>query len=109
VNNVRYEDVGEAYIEIDGDEVVFIQPTKSRRTAEVVPFPVSRQHARLAALRQRAAKFPNRRQQWLASQVDRHAERLAALGVDGGTINREIDDMAIALGLMSAPSEAALA
>lgn len=107
MNKVRYEDVEEGYVEIDGDEVVFVHPAKSRRTAEIVPFPISRQCARMATMRQRAADFPKREQEWLAEQIDKHVERLTALRVDEAIINREVDDMVVMLGLMPPKEELA--
>jgi len=109
-NEVRYDpEADEGYLLLEGDEIVFVRPAKNRSTAKVVPFPIGRQRTRIENMRKRSTTFPKRSKEWLAAQIEKHADRLSALGVEQAFINREVDQMTIMLGLMPPKEEVARA
>jgi hypothetical protein len=78
-------------------------------TAKIMPFPVRRRQRWVREQLARAATLPNRSRDLLTAQVNDYSEHLRDLGVAESVVNREVDDLAVMLGLMSAVDDKARA
>jgi hypothetical protein len=65
----------------------------ARPSAAIIPFPMRHRQRWIAAQRQRAATFPHREREWLASQVDKYEDRLIEIGVVPALVESETDDL----------------